>query len=644
MARAASLFCLLAVATGQQAGPQNPEVHPKVSFSTCTKAGGCTTSQKPVTMDAQWRWLHDAREGKFGDCIDGSPPEWHSELCPNGRTCAENCAIEGMDGAEYKGTYGVKTVPNGVQLQFKTGESIGSRLYMMEDDDHYMMYKLLNREFTFDVDVSTLECGLNGALYFVEMKADGGKYEGNNAAGAMYGTGYCDAQCPHDLKFIRGEANMEDWHETPSRPIGKYGNCCAEMDIWEANFAATSYTTHACDAPGPLRCEGLDGDNTCGDTPSSCTCCLEPDCTCCGRYSGNCDKDGCDFNPFRLGEEKFYGKGSEFTVDTSKPMTVVTQFLTSDGTDTGDLIEIRRLYVQDGKVINNAKGKHTPVGVEGSQLPDSITDEMCQVQKLIFKDRDDFTKKGSLKGMGKALGRGMVLVLSLWDDLLTKMQWLDAAAPADQPDTHPLSQPGVRRGPCPVDSGDPLDLRQNHADAYVKFTNIRVGEIDSTYGEHWDGGSGSDADNGGDDSGDDDSGGDDSGDDDSGGGGGGAAPECCTASIGNGHPCDFCWRGAVQPPGHYCAQSEGRCTGDCSGTWCENGATKHDTHPTRLYKDAAPPAAARWKPSAVAAVGPLLAVPGLLAALAWRAGRRRSRSGAAGTAPYGQLPQPGPEA
>ena len=31
------------------------------------------------------------------------------------------------------------------------------------------------REFTFDVDVSQLPCGLNGALYFVEMDEDGGK-------------------------------------------------------------------------------------------------------------------------------------------------------------------------------------------------------------------------------------------------------------------------------------------------------------------------------------------------------------------------------------------------------------------------------------------------------------------------------------
>ena len=76
----------------------------------------------------------------------------------------------------------------------------------MADDSKYEMFQLLNQEFTLDVDVSNLPCGLNGAVYFVEMDADGGmaKYP-TNKAGAKYGTGYCDAQCPHDLKFINGE-------------------------------------------------------------------------------------------------------------------------------------------------------------------------------------------------------------------------------------------------------------------------------------------------------------------------------------------------------------------------------------------------------------------------------------------------------
>ena len=35
-------------------------------------------------------------------------------------------------------------------------------------------------------------------------------------------------------------------------------------------------------------------------------------------------------------------------------MTVVTQFITDDGTDTGDLVETRRIYLQDGKIIENS--------------------------------------------------------------------------------------------------------------------------------------------------------------------------------------------------------------------------------------------------------------------------------------------------
>ena len=43
---------------------------------------------------------------------------------------------------------------------------------------------IIIREFTFDVDVSQLPCGLNGALYFVEMDEDGGasKYPTNKVA------------------------------------------------------------------------------------------------------------------------------------------------------------------------------------------------------------------------------------------------------------------------------------------------------------------------------------------------------------------------------------------------------------------------------------------------------------------------------
>ena len=141
-------------------------------------------------------------------------------------------------------------------------------------------------------------------------------------AGANYGTGYCDAQCPHDMKFISGETNNEGWEPSDNEVNagkGYYGSCCVEMDIWEANSVATAYTPHPCETVGQYRCEGTE----CGDNWSD------------ERYDGICDKDGCDFNSWRLGDQTFFGPGSGFAVNTDIPITVVTQFITDDGTDNG---------------------------------------------------------------------------------------------------------------------------------------------------------------------------------------------------------------------------------------------------------------------------------------------------------------------
>lgn len=56
-----------------------------------------------------------------------------------------------------------------------------------------------------------------------------------------------------------------------------------------------------------------------------------------------------------MGDKSYYGPGSNYAVDTSSPFTVVTQFITTDGTDNGDLKEIRRFYVQNGRRIENSK-------------------------------------------------------------------------------------------------------------------------------------------------------------------------------------------------------------------------------------------------------------------------------------------------
>jgi len=435
---------LMARASGQQVGTQKKEFHLPLPIGKCTVAGGCSAEATSITMDANWRWLH----GKTGytSCYTGD--SWDSSMCPDAETCTKNCALEGVSETALLSTYGVGKQAEGVKLGFKTGSNIGSRMYLMETDTTYKMFKLKNREFTFDVDVSNLACGINGAFYLVEMPEDGG-VSTSNLAGAKYGTGYCDAQCPKDVKFIGGEANVDDWGPSPSgRALGKYGACCAEMDLWEANSVSAVYTPHPCKVDSLFRCEGAE---------------CEP--------NAQCDSGGCDFNSWRLGDQNFFGKGDSFAVDSSKPFTIVTQFVTSDGTDDGDLVEIRRHYVQDGKNIENSKASWP-----GLANMSSLTDATCKSTKQVFGDVDSFAKMGGMKTMGESLGRGMVLVLSVWDDLDDHMLWLDSNEPADQP----ASKPGVSRGPCSATSGNPPDVRSKYPGANVAFTNLKYGEIGST--------------------------------------------------------------------------------------------------------------------------------------------------------------------
>ncbi|KAE8453227.1 hypothetical protein EG329_011294 [Mollisiaceae sp. DMI_Dod_QoI] len=401
-----ALASLLVAASAQQAGTNTAEKHPALQVSICT-ASGCKTSAQSIVIDANWRWLHTT--SGYTNCYTGNA--WNATICPDGVKCAANCAL---DGADYSGTYGITTTGNALKLNFitkGTQTNVGSRTYLMAagSQTKYQMFQLLNQEFTFDVDVSNLPCGLNGALYFSEMDEDGGMARfSTNKAGAKYGTGYCDAQCPQDVKFINGQANSVGWNASANdvnAGSGQYGSCCNEMDIWEANVVSAAYTPHPCSVAQQTRCSGTD----CGIN---------------ARYSSLCDADGCDFNSYRMGDTSFYGAG--MTIDTTKKFTVVTQFITNDGTSGGTLSEIRRFYVQNGVVIPNSQS--TVAGVEGN----SLTDSWCGAQKTAFGDQNVFQTKGGLATMGAALKKGMVLVMSVWDDHTASMLWLDAPYPPDK--------------------------------------------------------------------------------------------------------------------------------------------------------------------------------------------------------------------
>ena len=59
----------------------------------------------------------------------------------------------------------------------------------------------------------------------------------------------------------------------------------------------------------------------------------------------------------------------------------------------------------------------------------------------------------------QAMASGMVLTLSLWDDHFARMLWLDSTYPPDANAT----TPGVLRGSCSTDSGQPAQVKRRDA-------------------------------------------------------------------------------------------------------------------------------------------------------------------------------------
>jgi cellulase len=191
------------------------------------------------------------------------------------------------------------------------------------------------------------------------------------------------------------------------------------MDVWEANSRSNQIAPHTCGKESLFTCKG----DECGSTAV-----------------GVCDKIGCGDNPYlHRNDKNYYGIGLK--VDTSKPFTVVTQFPAKDGV----LQAIVRKYVQNGVVIEN-----TSVNVTMDQ-------PFCDAQS----GASQFNALGGLKGMGDALARGMVLAFSIWWDEGGFMNWLDSGNATE---------------------GDPKIIRQVEKAPTVTFSQVKWGEIGSTFG------------------------------------------------------------------------------------------------------------------------------------------------------------------
>lgn len=88
-----------------------------------------------------------------------------------------------------------------------------------------------------------------------------------------------------------------------------------------------------------------------------------------------------------------------------------------------------------------------------------------------------FEDRGGFGSISAALNRGMVLTFSIWDDPTAHLLWLDSNYPGGTSSV----QPGVARGTCPTNLGDPAVMEVNEPNASVTFSTVRVGLIGSTY-------------------------------------------------------------------------------------------------------------------------------------------------------------------
>jgi len=174
---------------------------------------------------------------------------------------------------------------------------------------------------------------------------------------------------------------------------------------------------HACTSPEPEKCSG-------------------DECT------RKCDSMGCQFDPLALGSLDYFGPGAR--IDSKEPITVVTQFITDDGTDTGKLSKVRRFYQQHGQTIENA---HADEEKFPSLLAsNTINDDFCGAQKEL---QGTSAGEGYLGRLGQALDNGVVLTAAVFE----------TETPA---------------GPC---EGADAGKAEN---ASVAFSNFIYGEITST--------------------------------------------------------------------------------------------------------------------------------------------------------------------
>ncbi|KXS08863.1 glycoside hydrolase family 7 protein [Gonapodya prolifera JEL478] len=144
-------------------------------------------------------------------------------------------------------------------------------------------------------------------------------------------------------------------------------NTCMEVDILESNVGGISGTSHSCVSTS--------------STP--------------------CDPIGCGYKSrVSLWDQIGVGKN----IDTLKPFTIATEFITNDGTDTGSLVSIKQTIFQGSHVF----------------YFNQWDDVYCTTADPTY-----WSTTGGLQPMSKALDIGMTLLITFWGNGANSMSWLD---------------------------------------------------------------------------------------------------------------------------------------------------------------------------------------------------------------------------
>jgi len=282
--------------------------------------------------------------------------------------------VEGLYRGVMAGDVGSVDGEDELTMQHGDGLTLFSAFDGEWKPDGLSELQLLGKMLSFTVDLSKVGCACNLALYLISSpgrdwlgKPDPGEKRGDQPP---Y---YCDAN-----------------------KVG--GQWCPELDIMQANNHVFQATLHKCDAPVN------------------------------GHYQ-SCDRGGCEEST-RLINGTVYGPGSKYTIDTTKPFEVRTEFYEGVGTFTG-----MRTTLLQGK------------------------------QRLVL--RHGSCKTSYFAKMSDAMAGGMSLRVSYWGDKAQTMGWMDTP-PCDKHTSCSASNAGaatisnMAMSEVPVWTfGDPKDANFN---------------------------------------------------------------------------------------------------------------------------------------------------------------------------------------